>query len=423
MGSILRKANNNEMDIDRLHPQLLNNMMFYKAVKKNCTLGIYEDLPYQRKFWTETVDAFNKKNMDTEIELKFISAYIEKFHEYIEENLRGPKDFDAVQLPVLCTAPQSMIDALTINGKSFKGELLSDDYSIKKVFRYFPDAVSRILPVYMSIEAQLVDENILGRSNFETFGRLMNENPVDAWRMAVNKVPDNVYISNHTGDICYHIGFPWPPSGEKLSRRLYEEFTLMEILAGRGNGKSLAMSFDSIWYPQPRLKKILSEKIFSAYCPLILSTVIQERKKSMKLVLTGRDMPDTPCLGCEIALGVSSACTERSLFEDFGRFLLSEPVQRRIVREIHGLPFNHKAADELKNHVETFGDFTNAYSKYAAYSPEMAAFYFTTNLQQLFQDVYSKRLSVEDAVSKAKSFYNNNLRKDSYERKGCKNVA
>ncbi len=409
MGTVLRKQTppDSNISIDELHSQLFQNHSFFSQSCRTLNLGIYENLPFQQKFWTEITEEFNKSNNTCKIALKFISPQIKNFKEYISDALNGNTSFDLIQLPVFGNSQYDEKKILRKNSQSYIDFISSDAFSIKKIFKYVPDYLERVLPVYHGPHVQIVNPQFVSNSFADEFCRLMNESPVQAWNEAFRQVPDDVYLSNYSADLFFNTGFSWPGNENILVKIINERYDTI-VPAGKRK-KSFTMSILSGYFIAESIKNMLQEKVFSAYVPTWFVPLAAASNKDQIVLLTERSMPGRVYFSGEVALGICANCNEAGLLEDFGRLLLSGMVQSRIARELHGLPFNYKAANCLDETFAIQGKLEKAHSKYSIFSKEMCKFFFSKNTQPVWNEVILNNLSKKDTVKKILNIKKDNI--------------
>jgi hypothetical protein len=398
MGTVLRKQPLPDADIsiDEVHPQLFQNHSFFPQSCRTLKLGIYENLPSQQKFWTKITKEFNKTNNSCKIELEFISAKIENFNEYISDALSGKTGFDLIQLPTFANSLYDEESLLRKSSQSFIDYISSDAFSIKKIFKYVPDYMEKILPVYHVPHVQIVNPQFAPSSFAEEFCRLMNESPVQAWEEGFKQIPEDVYLTSHTGDLFLHAGLSWPEN-EQVSREIINE-RYDTIVPAREREKSFAMPICSNYFIAENIKNLSRGKVFSAYIPTLFVPLTATSNKDQIVILTERTAPGRVYLSSEVALGICANCDEPGLLEEFGRFLLSDAVQSRVVRELHSLPFSYQAANCLDETFTICGKLEKAHSKYSIFSREMCQFFFSKNTQPIWHESIFNNLSKEDVV-------------------------
>ena len=100
LGMVVHKQTAADIALTELHPQLFNNHHFFLESCHTLTLGIYENLPAQQKFWNQITAEFNRTNSSHKIVVEFISPRIKNFTKYIHDALSGNSHFDLIQLPI-----------------------------------------------------------------------------------------------------------------------------------------------------------------------------------------------------------------------------------------------------------------------------------------------------------------------------------
>jgi hypothetical protein len=236
------------------------------------------------------------------MEIEHISAEDNDFNKFINESLAGNNHLDLVQLPVYCNSQVNLDKLLTSNSQSFNNFIFSDKFTVKDVFQFVPGYAKKVLPVYHNPFVQVVNTEFTSEAFLKEFCNLMSEAPVQAWQKATKELPQDVYLTNHTADISFCQGYVWPVDQNELSKSIGAICDIIET--AKSKSKVFSMSINGDYCFGEGIKKLLNEKVFSAYVSSIFLPFLSSHHNKFIIIPGGTSFPGRVNFTGEVALGV-----------------------------------------------------------------------------------------------------------------------
>lgn len=396
-GTITNKGNiNSDASIDNMHPFTLSLSKPIHFPKHNLKLLLYETMPYQIEFWQSVIKEFNDSQAEFKIEAVWPKANGDLIANFWNEF--QSRNYDLVHLPVSYLWPEYVYQTL-LRIPSQLRKSLTDEKKFRSIS--FCESVPEMLEVaipfcysfsFMSWNKKYL--NAMGVGNFDDFSSLSFD---DKLRIAVDKLPEDVFLSHRFYDLVHDLGLP-----KSLTCSVIEEHYRIAVKRALMLRKRHGAVFPET-VPTKNNEKILMQHDFSSVLPLKKHLLDRSLYFSIP-----ESLSDTKYWGGTGSLGIFPQSNHKAAIS-FINFMLSEKVQCRIARELCMAPAMTAAADELAAVLNTDFESFDKYLWQIRETPSRHANPVGIVIESQLKSLLAGNISENELLEYVMEYYNLNL--------------
>lgn len=297
-------------------------------------LLLFENHPNQRLFWQKCVHDFNAQRHGVKAEIDFLTD-LElppvKLRQYLSERpadlLQFSTHFD--QADLLARLPLDL-----------QQELRDPAVYLTEHYEGAPEAVlTSLLPVYTNFFCCYFNQNLADRHHAASFAdRLPTRELLPLLEDLRRTIPEPPYITGTIGDFILAYGL-------NDEFRVEEFTTFLEQLAEM-SGRGLIHTDITMCYAERLADQFSGRQFFMLdWSGLVLNRFADADHRIGLIPL--QPPPHRKIYGAASFLGIYRDSCKQGEATLFLNYLLSEPVQRRIVRELNTIPYHRGAVDCL----------------------------------------------------------------------------
>jgi ABC-type glycerol-3-phosphate transport system substrate-binding protein len=330
-----------EKSAPEFHPFLYSDFPPVGTVKPALKLMLYENMPEQVQFWNEAAAEFRKRT-GTAVKIDWLDVKCRTNCDYrdVVESLKP----DLFQLRGLSAAIPPEIAELMQSPPPELEQLFSGPDYLNSYFRQVPLSDSRVIPLYFTPFVEIINLELLKKYGIEPEGFSAGYSLEKFLDRCVAGLPQDIYISGHSGTLCTAGKYPETITRESARRNISSAMRMIEKLKPRG-ASALMMPLDSPfhWYaPELNAAFTAGQLLHMGGRSLFMAHWSAGWPFEVQFALPGNN---TSSCAMDVAMAFvwHKDSTRQDETAEFIRFLLSGEMQCKLARETGVMPFHRDA--------------------------------------------------------------------------------
>ncbi len=357
-GTVVRKERKEpDLDFEKIHP-----FVFGHTPKQKLKILLFENLPEQKRFWRETVEAFGE-----DVELEWLPLECRTTAALVNHIQKSGCDLAQVNQQDFCKY-RNLAELFSALPEPILEYYEKPQYRFERFFSENPFPGKNLFPVYFQFQVLWLNRELTAECGFDITRFERGDFPLrELVRTAVRELKKpGVYLTPHFAALAESVRVERPL--EPIRENLTEFFrNYYEVLADAApNGSRL---FSSSVYAPYRLFTPESFQFFKEgkllFLPLF-SVFANSFAGSVKIPFVETMIrPATRAQSFYAGLGIVKNSGKTAIAADFLLHLLSEPVQYRMAASLNVAPFlisaDRELAERAKLPVKSITSFLNSF--------------------------------------------------------------